>query len=426
MGLLLRNGRVVDPSQGLDESLDVLIEDGKIARLERRLTAQGVASIDLRGKVLAPGFIDMHAHLREPGEEWKETVASGTAAAAAGGFCSVACMPNTNPVNDERAVTEFILGQARKSGRVRVYPIAAVSKGLSGEELAEMGDLVDGGAIAVSDDGKPVASGRLLRLALEYARIFGIPVIDHCEDPDLSDGGVVNEGYISTLLGLKGWNRTAEDTIVARDLAMAAETAGRIHIAHVSTEGSLELIRRARAGGVRVSCEVTPHHLTLTEEACLTYDTTTKMNPPLRTGADREALLEGLKDGTVDVIATDHAPHHSDEKNVEFSRAPFGVIGLETAVSLALDRLVRPGMISIGRMVELMSVNPARILGVPGGTLKPGAPADITVLDLEREFSVEPARFHSLSRNTPFGGWSLRGGPVATIVAGEIVHSSLD
>ncbi|PYT08848.1 MAG: dihydroorotase [Acidobacteria bacterium] len=426
MGLLLRNGRVVDPSQGLDESLDVLIEDGKIARLERRLTAQGVASIDLRGKVLAPGFIDMHAHLREPGEEWKETVASGTAAAAAGGFCSVACMPNTNPVNDERAVTEFILGQARKSGRVRVYPIAAVSKGLSGEELAEMGDLVDGGAIAVSDDGKPVASGRLLRLALEYARIFGIPVIDHCEDPDLSDGGVVNEGYISTLLGLKGWNRTAEDTIVARDIAMAAETAGRIHIAHVSTEGSLELIRRARAGGVRVSCEVTPHHLTLTEEACLTYDTTTKMNPPLRTGADREALLEGLKDGTVDVIATDHAPHHSDEKNVEFSRAPFGVIGLETAVSLALDRLVRPGMISIGRMVELMSVNPARILGVPGGTLKPGAPADITVLDLEREFSVEPARFHSLSRNTPFGGWSLRGGPVATIVAGEIVHSSLD
>jgi len=426
VGLLLRNGRVVDPSQGLDESLDVLIEDGKIARLERRLTAQGVASIDLRGKVLAPGFIDMHAHLREPGEEWKETVASGTAAAAAGGFCSVACMPNTNPVNDERAVTEFILGQARKSGRVRVYPIAAVSKGLSGEELAEMGDLVDGGAIAVSDDGKPVASGRLLRLALEYARIFGIPVIDHCEDPDLSDGGVVNEGYISTLLGLKGWNRTAEDTIVARDIAMAAETAGRIHIAHVSTEGSLELIRRARAGGVRVSCEVTPHHLTLTEEACLTYDTTTKMNPPLRTGADREALLEGLKDGTVDVIATDHAPHHSDEKNVEFSRAPFGVIGLETAVSLALDRLVRPGMISIGRMVELMSVNPARILGVPGGTLKPGAPADITVLDLEREFSVEPARFHSLSRNTPFGGWSLRGGPVATIVAGEIVHSSLD
>ena len=426
MGLLLRNGRVVDPSQGLDESLDVLIEDGKIARLERRLTAQGVASIDLRGKVLAPGFIDMHAHLREPGEEWKETVASGTAAAAAGGFCSVACMPNTNPVNDERAVTEFILGQARKSGRVRVYPIAAVSKGLSGEELAEMGDLVDGGAIAVSDDGKPVASGRLLRLALEYARIFGIPVIDHCEDPDLSDGGVVNEGYISTLLGLKGWNRTAEDTIVARDLAMAAETAGRIHIAHVSTEGSLELIRRARAGGVRVSCEVTPHHLTLTEEACLTYDTTTKMNPPLRTGADREALLEGLKDGTVDVIATDHAPHHSDEKNVEFSRAPFGVIGLETAVSLALDRLVRPGMISIGRMVELMSVNPARILGVPGGTLKPAAPADITVLDLEREFSVEPARFHSLSRNTPFGGWRLRGGPVATIVAGEIVHSSLD
>ena len=426
MGLLLRNGRVVDPSQGLGESLDVLIEDGKIARLERRLTAQGVASIDLRGKVLAPGFIDMHAHLREPGEEWKETVASGTAAAAAGGFCSVACMPNTNPVNDERAVTEFILGQARKSGRVRVYPIAAVSKGLSGEELAEMGDLVDGGAIAVSDDGKPVASGRLLRLALEYARIFGIPVIDHCEDPDLSDGGVVNEGYISTLLGLKGWNRTAEDTIVARDLAMAAETAGRIHIAHVSTEGSLELIRRARAGGVRVSCEVTPHHLTLTEEACLTYDTTTKMNPPLRTGADREALLEGLKDGTVDVIATDHAPHHSDEKNVEFSRAPFGVIGLETAVSLALDRLVRPGMISIGRMVELMSVNPARILGVPGGTLKPAAPADITVLDLEREFSVEPARFHSLSRNTPFGGWRLRGGPVATIVAGEIVHSSLD
>jgi dihydroorotase len=424
--LLLRQGRIVDPSQGLDRVADLLIEVGKVARIAAKIPPRGLDVLDLAGKIVAPGFVDMHAHLREPGQEWKETIATGTAAAAAGGYTAVAAMPNTTPVNDERTVTEFIVAQARLRGTVRVWPIGAVSKGLLGKELSEIGDLVAGGAVAVSDDGRPVASSRLMRLALEYTQIFDIPVIDHCEDPDLSDNGVVNEGYVSTALGLRGWNPVAEETMVARDIMLAADTGGRLHVAHVSTARSVELIRRARRRGVRVTCEATPHHLTLTEEACLGFDTHTKMNPPLRSEADRRALLRGLQNGTIDAIATDHAPHHADEKSVEFSRAPFGVIGLETAVPLALDRLVHGGVIPLSRLIELLSVNPARILKVPGGTLAPGSPADVTVLDLERETRVDPALSRSLSRNTPFAGWVLRGAAVATIVEGRVVHSTLE
>ncbi len=426
MKLLLRQGRIVDPSQGLDETADLLIEDGRVAKIGSRIPPRGAETFDCEGLVVAPGFIDMHTHLREPGQEWKETIATGTAAAAAGGFTAVAAMPNTTPVNDERAVTEFIVAQARLRGAVRVHPIGAVSKGLAGKELAEIGDLVAGGAVAISDDGKPVSSGRLMRLALEYTQIFDIPVIDHCEDTDLSDGGVVNEGYVSTALGLRGWNAVAEETMVARDIMLAADTGGRLHVAHVSTARSVDLVRRAKRRGVKVSCEVTPHHLFLTEDACLTFDTHAKMNPPLRTEADRRALVRGLQDGTIDAIATDHAPHHTDDKSVEFARAPFGVIGLETAVPLALDRLVHAGLIPLPRLVELLSTNPARLLRVPGGTLAAGSVADVTILDLERRITVEPERSRSLSRNTPFAGWSLRGGPAAAIVDGRIAFSALD
>ena len=423
--LLLRGGRVVDPAQTLDGPADVLLKDGLVAEIRSGLSVPGARVLDLAGKIVVPGLIDMHVHLREPGQEWKETIATGTAAAAAGGFTAVACMPNTVPVNDERAVTEFIVAQARSTGVVRVHPIGAVSKRLEGKELAEMGDLVAGGAVAVSDDGRPVASARLMRLALEYSRIFGIPVIDHCEDPDLSDGGVVNEGVVSTRLGLRGWNRSAEDTMVARDIGLAEETGGRVHIAHLSTEGAVQLVREARRKGLAVTCEVTPHHLALTEEACLSFDTATKMNPPLRSERDRRALLEGLADGTVDAIASDHAPHHADEKGVEFARAPFGVIGLETTVPVLLDRLVRKKTISLTRFVELLSTHPSRILGLSSGTLRPGAAADVTILDLDRRVTIEPERFRSLSRNTPFVGWELTGTAVATIVGGALVHSIL-
>lgn len=425
MKLLLKGGRVVDPSTETDEVLDVLVEGETIASVGPSIPANGARVVEVRGLVVAPGFVDMHVHLREPGQEWKETIETGSRAAAAGGFTAVACMPNTVPVNDDRSVTEFIRMRSREAARVRVYPIGAISKGQQGEELAEIGDLVAGGVVAVSDDGRPVVSATLFRKALEYASMFGIPVIDHCQDPDLSDDGVVNEGVISTLLGLKGWNRAAEEVMVYRDLLLAQETGGRLHVAHASTAGSVGIVRDARRRGLRATVEVTPHHFALTDEACRGYDTRTKMNPPLRTETDRRALLAALADGTVDAIATDHAPHHEDEKNVEFSRAPFGVVGLETAVSVALDRLVVAGVLGLSRLVELFSTGPSRILGLPGGTLGPGAPADITILDPGREVTVDPARFLSKSRNTPFEGWKLRGAPVATIVGGEFVHDLL-
>ena len=424
MKLLLRGGRVVDPASGVDGALDVLIEEGRIARVERSIPDRDLETLDCAGLVVCPGFIDMHVHLREPGQEWKETVATGTAAAAAGGFTAVACMPNTMPVNDSRSVTELILTQAAKHGRVRVHPIGCVTKGQLGEELAEMEDMFRAGAVAFSDDGKPVWSSLTMRKALEYSRIFDVPVIDHCEDPALVDGGVMNEGETSTRLGLRGWPAVAEDVMVQRDILLAGYTGGHAHVAHVSSARAVGFVREAKRENVRVTCEVTPHHLVLDESAVGEYDTNAKMNPPLRTRADIEALLCAAADGTIDAIATDHAPHHSDEKCVEFPLAPFGVIGLETAVPVCLDRLVRTERLSLTRLVELFTSGPARVLRLPAGTLRPGAAADVTVLDLERETTIRPQEFLSKSRNTPFNGWKLRGAAVLTLVAGRVVHDA--
>jgi dihydroorotase len=361
--------------------------------------------------------------LREPGQEDKETIATGTRAAAAGGFTAVCAMPNTDPVNDRAGITRAILDRAREEGLVRVYPIGAITKGSLGEELAEYGDLRDAGCRAVSDDGRPVASARMMRRALEYARTFDLTVIDHCEEPSLSGGASMNEGPVATLLGLRGAPGAGEAMVVERDILLAELTGGKLHVAHISTAAAVEAVRRAKARGVRVTAEATPHHLLLTDEAVRAsgYDTSTKMNPPLRAEADRLALLEGLRDGAIDCIATDHAPHTVDDKRVEFDGAAFGIVGLETAVALCLDRLVAPGQLGIADLVGLMSRNPARILNLPGGSLAPGAPADVTVLDLRRRLRVDPARFESKGRNTPFAGWTLKGGPALTIVGGAIV-----
>ena len=344
-------------------------------------------------------------------------------AAAAGGFTAVACMANTEPVNDNRAVTEHIVSQARRHGFAHVYPVGAVSKGMRGEELSEVGDLVEAGAVAISDDGLPVANAELMRRALLYARHFGIPVVQHAEDLALTGSGVMHEGEWSTRLGLPGIPGSSEDVVVARDLLLTEDTGGRYHVAHLSTARSLELVRRAKARGLAVSCEATPHHLLLTdrEVAARGFATDAKMKPPLRAESDREALLAGLADGTVDAIASDHAPHHADEKDVEFSAAPFGIIGLETTLSLCLDRLVRPGVIGLARLVELLSTGPARAFNLPGGTLAPGSPADVTLFDLDREVTVDPATFRGKSRNTPFGGLTLTGAPVGTILGGRRV-----
>jgi len=429
--LLVKGGRVVDPATGTDAVMDLLLADGRIADRrpvapgQKRLSGPaGTRVVDAAGRVVCPGFVDMHVHLREPGQEHKETIATGTAAAAAGGFTSVACMPNTDPWNDGLAVTEYVVSEARRNGVVNVFPIGAVSKAGGGEELAEIGDMVRAGAVAVSDDGRPVANAFLMRRALEYTRLFGIPVIDHCENPDLCAAGVMHEGYVSTLLGLKGLPAAAEEIAVGTDLALAALAGGRLHVAHMSTRGSLDRVRRAKQEGIAVTSEVTPHHLVLSETAVLEsdYDSNTKMKPPLRPEADRLALIEGLRDGTIDVIASDHAPHHSDEKLQEFDEAPFGIIGLETTLPLVMDRLVRPGIIDLKRMVELLAVNPARILGLKKGTLAVGADADLTILDPAAEARVDVARFRSKSRNSPFHGWTLRGWPVMTIVSGRVVH----
>jgi dihydroorotase len=371
----------------------------------------------------------MHVHLREPGYEHKETVATGCASAVAGGFTAVACMPNTNPVNDSASVTRFILKQAAEAGLARVYPIGAVSKASEGKELAEMADMRAAGCVAFSDDGRPVATALLMRRALEYAGMLGLPIIDHCEDKTLAGDGVAHEGFHASQLGLRGIPGAAEDVIVERNIVLAAMTRGHAHIAHLSTAGALRAVRSAKERDIRVTCEVAPHHFTLTDEqlmAPLAYDTNLKMNPPLRHATDRGALLAGLKDGTVDAIATDHAPHHADDKRVEFDRASFGIVGLETAVSLSLDRLVHAGVIGLGRLIELLSTNPARILGVPGGRLAVGDAADITVLAPDLNVTVSAASFRSKSRNTPFDGWPLRGGVAATIVGGRVLFVNPD
>ncbi len=424
MKFLIRGGRVVDPSQDLDGMLDVLVEDGRIAALEHGIAApEGVEVVEAAGLVVVPGLIDIHVHLREPGQEYKETVESGTRAAAAGGFTAVASMPNTVPPNDSPTVTEHILAQARRAGHARVYPVAAVSKGLKGEELAEIGETLAAGAVAISDDGLPVAHPELLRRAFQYALHFDVPLMQHAEDLQLTGRGVMHEGEWSTRMGLPGIPGAAEDVCVARDLLLAEETGGRYHVQHLSSARSLELVREAKRRGVAATCEATPHHLLLTDEDVFRSGASTnfKMKPPVRAARDREALLAGLADGTIDLIASDHAPHHKDEKDQEFSLAPFGIVGLETTVSLCLDRLVRPGLISLARLIELLSVAPARLLKVPGGTLRQGSAADLTLLDLERRVTVDPATFRSKSRNTPFAGWELTGAPAGTIVGGRRV-----
>jgi len=419
MSLLIRNGRVVDPAGGTDAVADVWIADGRIHKLGRGLKAPaGAEIVDATGKVVCPGFIDMHVHLREPGFEYKETIASGTRAAAAGGFTAVACMANTFPVNDNRAVTDYILARAKVEGVVRVYPIGAVTRNLEGTQLAELAEQAEAGCVAFSDDGKCVMNAELYRRAMEYALPFGTPVISHAEDCHLAHGATMNEGLVSTELGLSGQPGAAEDVMVARDIILAELTGAHLHIAHISTAGAVRLVRDAKARGVRVTAEVTPHHLVLTDEAVRTYDPNCKMAPPLRTKRDVEACLEALVDGTIDCVATDHAPHALSEKESEFAEAANGVVGLETAVSLLLDRLVRPGVIDLPTLVARLSPGPARLLNLPGGSLAPGAAADITILDLEQAFTVDPATFQSRSRNTPFAGFTGRGTPWMTLVGG--------
>src|SRR5690242_14785433 len=423
--ILIRGGRILDPSRGTDEVADLYLADGKIQATGRDLGRPDDALVlDAAGKVVSPGLIDLHVHLREPGQEDLETVASGAMAAAAGGFSAVCAMPNTDPVTDNQAAVGFIVSQAQRAGRARVYPIGAISLGQKGEQLAEFGEMVGAGAVAVSDDGKPVVSSHLMRTALEYARTFGIPVADHCEDPTLAAGGVMHEGLVSSRLGLKGIPAAAEEIMVARDILLAELTGGHVHLCHMSTRGSVALIRRAKERHLRVTAEVTPHHLTLTDHACEGYDTHAKMNPPLREAADVAALRQGLDEGVIDCIATDHAPHAYDEKDAAFDDAPFGIIGLETAFGVAYTELVEGGVLTLPELINRMSTAPARAFHLPGGGLRVGAVADICVLDVSKPWTVDPAQFHSKSRNSPFGGRRVTGRVRMTLVAGRIVHDT--
>jgi dihydroorotase len=422
MQLIIRQGRIVDPSQKLNRVMDLGVEDGHIVEIAPKISKKARKEIDARGFIVAPGFIDMHVHLREPGREDAETIETGANAAAHGGFTAVACMPNTQPVNDSEAVTSFILERAREVSKVAVYPIGAITKGSQGKNLAEIGEMYRAGIVAVSDDGHAVQDGQIMRRAMEYSRLFNLPVIDHCEDRDLAAGGVMNEGYYSTVLGLRGMNPAAEEIQVLRDAILARQTGAHVHIAHISTRRSLEAVMRARERDkIDITCEATPHHLILTDAQVASYNTNTKMNPPLRSQDDVDALVQGIASGAVDAIATDHAPHNINDKMLEFDRAPFGIVGLETAVSLIYDRFVRTGILTLERFVQLFSTNPARILKLDRGTLAKNSCADITVLDPERNYEVSSAEFFSRSRNTPFDGWKLRGGPVMTIVKGKIV-----
>jgi len=421
--LLLQGGTLLDPSRRLDERGDLLIADGKVARLGGTIDAgESTEVLDCAGCYVSPGFIDVHCHLREPGREDVETIATGARAAAAGGFTAVCAMPNTEPVTDNQAAVGFIIRQALRAGAARVYPIGAISVGQRGEALAEFGEMVGAGAVAVSDDGRPVASAHLMRTALEYAQAFDIPVIDHCEEPTLAKGGAMNEGVVSARLGLPGIPTEAEEIMVIRDILLARRTGGHVHLAHMSTKGSVELIRWGKERGIRVTAEVTPHHLTLTEAACEGYDTHAKMNPPLRTAADVAALGEALRDGTIDLVATDHAPHHYDAKEREFTDAPFGIIGLETALALVVTELVTPRIIDFATLVDRMSCRPAALFHLQGGTLAEGSVADVTVYDPGRAWTVDPSSFLSKGRNTPYAGRALTGRAVYTIVGGHVVY----
>ena len=413
---------MVDPERGIDGPCDLLIDNGVFAQVGGDFDAAGAKIVDVPPDwVVCPGFIDMHVHLREPGQEHKETIQTGTASAVAGGFTAIACMPNTDPVNDNAGVTEFILAKATQANKARVYPIGAVSRGSLGKQLSDIAELRKAGCVAISDDGYPVADALLMRRALEYADMFQMPVIDHCEDLSLKGDGVAHEGFHASALGLRGLPAVAEELMVERDITLAGLTGGAVHIAHLSARGSLRAVKSGKERNIRVTCEVAPHHFTLTHEALAGYDTNFKMSPPLREAADCDAILEGLADGSVDAIATDHAPHHYDEKALEFDVAPFGIIGLESAVSISLDRLVHSGILSLSRLVELLSTNPARILGVEGGTVVEGAPADLTLISLDATTTFKAADVCSKARNTPFDGWELHGAVAATVVGGRTV-----
>ena len=423
--ILLRGGRIIDPSQRTDVVGDVLIDGGAIVSVGERVdigSRDDVDAVDCADLVVTPGFIDVHCHLREPGREDVETIATGARAAAAGGFTAVCAMPNTDPVTDNQAAVGFIIRQAALARAARVYPIGAISLGQRGEALAEFGEMVGAGAVAVSDDGKPVASAHLMRTALEYARSFGIPVADHCEEPTLAKGGAMNEGVVSARLGLKGVPSEAEEIMAIRDILLARRSGGHVHLCHMSTRGSVELIRWGKEREINVTAEVCPHHISLTEESVEGYDTNAKMNPPLRTAADVEALQQAVRDGTIDVIATDHAPHHYDEKEREFADAPNGIIGLETALAVNVTWLVASGIIDLPLLVDKMSCAPARVFRLPGGTLRRGAAADVTVFDPNSRWTVDPARFRSKGRNTPYAGRQLQGLVHLTLVDGRIIH----
>jgi len=425
--LLIANGRVIDPSQKLEAEADVLLRNGAVffigdPKQARALAADKTEILDASGKVVTPGLIDMHVHLREPGMEEEETIASGCAAAVAGGFTSVACMPNTDPALDNEAAIIFVQEQARKAGLANVFPVGTITRGRRGQELAEMAQMARGGAVAFSDDGNSVPTAGLLRHAMLYARMLGKAILEHCEDPSLSANGVMHEGYFSTILGLPGTPAEAEEIIVARDVALAKLTGARLHIQHVSTAGSVEIIRRAKAQGVAVTAEVCPHHLVLTDECVRTYNPVYRVSPPLRTAADAAACLRGLQEGVIDVIASDHAPHLAEEKELEFAAAPAGMIGLETTMGVLLTEIVAKGLLSLPTLIARMTIAPAQILGIDGGTLRPGAAGDVTIWDLERAWVVEPKRFRSKSRNCPYRGRALRGATWATVVKGRVVY----
>jgi dihydroorotase len=424
MKLLVANGYVIDPATGVNAGKNLLIEDGRVIGVLDRgeLQPDDAEVFDATGLIVAPGFIDMHVHLREPGHEYKETIATGAAAAVAGGWTSVCAMPNTDPVNDNPAVTRFIIEQGQRAQLANVFPLGAVTKGSAGKELAEIGEMKDAGIVAVSDDGRPIPTAGMMRRAMEYAHGFGLTIVDHCQDLSLSAGGAMHEGKWSLILGLKGMPASAEEVDAIRDCVLAKQTGARVHLAHVSTRGTLDAVRKARELGLNVTCEVAPHHWTLADEAVQEYDTNTKMSPPLRSAEHIGALREGLRDGTIDAIATDHAPHHADEKALEFDQAPFGIVGLETAVGLAFE-LVHQGVISLERLVELCSTKPAQIFNLQDrGSLRKNAHGDVTILDPELDWTFDVSRSRSKSRNTPFDGRRFKGAAIATIVAGRVVY----
>ncbi len=423
MRLLIKNGRVIDPASSIDETLDILIDRGKIEEIKPKIEGSGTKIIDASRLVVAPGFIDMHVHLRQPGQEDKETIKTGSLAAAKGGFTSIACMPNTDPVNDSRGVTEFILSEAKRSAVVNVFPIAAVTRGLKGEEITDMSDLRSAGAVAFSDDGHPIENSLVMRRALEYSKLLDALIIDHCEDRNLSTGGIMHEGFYSLKLGIKAIPASAEEIMVARDIILAKETRARVHIAHLSVKGAVDLLKFAKQQDIPITAEVTPHHLFLTDASFESFDTNLKVNPPVRSEHDVEALIDAVREGLIDVIATDHAPHTPDEKDVELDQAPFGINGLETAVPLLLDKLVNKNILPLEKLVAMMSTNPAKILGLENkGKISVGADADLTILKLHQEVIVDTRQFLSKGRNNPFNGWKLKGAPVMTVVGGKIIY----